>query len=486
MAKERSNVLNKAKSRTKAFSENAKNNNNVARIMQDIQSNGPALYGVDNFYIHNNNRNFLFAAEQVNAILNNAMVDIRAAWLQEAETLKQLSIQKQDQFLNQLSSIGITSKKVLEQTLQNQIATYQIDLSSVISKISNLPKGKKTADELKLIANQVIGINEKMKAINANEINNRLIENLKAANEQAQKFISWCDKHKVAGEATSFNGQALEHTQGLSTTKLMFYTLPSTLETLVVKAFKDVVPEHLKKEIIYTASNTAKGTSADLTAFNMGISIKMNANTVKQAKTRIADTFFQWNEQLNNTEYMSLGGVQQYLFNKNKQNFSLVNALKYLFVNYGSLQTLEATSILDNAWKVVILSNLNEKLFGYGKLGQKGMTLKQIIDQMPVAEINSSGQVIWFSDIIANVITKINQDTFNIHSLASYKLNAASFDNKPLLQAKKNAISKMKVISYKNIMKMVSNELSVARSALVKNVQLSVQYHVNLGNSLQQ
>ena len=490
MLKKRTNVLNKSKDRNKAISKAS----TAERVKSDIASNGMALYGVSNFYIHNNGKYFLLGAEYANQILRSAFSSIKSAWVTEAQHLKKLCLEKEVRFLSEVGSAlnagGPLSKQEMENKFLNEFNQfYAADFQDIVQKLGSMQQGVKTAGQLRSIAAGIDSINQKLTILqNHPSFDDNFLQNLTAAATTANTFVQTY-QHISDDATTDGTGKSFDDTKGLSVRKMILYTLPRTLETLVIKAFNDIAPNYFAK---YIGDNTAKGSSADVSYFNTGFSVKMNNSTIKQEKSRIANTFFNWSQNFSQ-EHSALSEVGNIL---DSNGAMLTNILKYLFINYASTDDVNAPGILSDAWQIIILSNLNQKLFGYNKTGQKNMNLQDIINQMPVAEVNGRGQIIWFSDVMTSLINRITQDSNNIKSFASYKLNSAFYDAQGLFEAKKSAIQKIAGSSFKKanidklnysaIIALIQSELNSARNALLKSVQLSIQYHINIQDIIQE
>ena len=491
---ERKNVLKKkAKNRTKAISDLDVNkmsdtkNAHFSNIVADIQQNGKILFGNQQTYIHNHSINFIEGAKAANAILRSKFGEIKDAWIVEAAGLKELCEKKEQDFFAKLqSSLGkAIDRKGFQKLLNDSVGSFDINLNEVIATFKDLPEGQKTVGQLKTIIQQVKNINAGMKKLNqSGDFNQHFMDNLQAMEEQFKSFEQWCEQLEIDDNAMTYNGKELQNTEGISTRRVMLYVLPNALENLIVAALKKIGTQKIKEQafsVIHTASETAKGSTADVSILGTGFSIKMNKTKIKQEKNRIMKTFFDWNENLNEPETVPLNVVNQVL-NRRTGGASAVNILNYLFLNYGALSQINADDILEDAWRTVILSNLNQKLFGYNKSGQKNMSTEEVINNIPVAGINGNGELVWYADLINDILQKISNDRLNIKSLAGYKLNSAFYNNTALSRAKRKAMPQLEELNYKNLKSAVSKELNAARKELLNSIQISIQYHINISS----
>lgn len=458
----------------------------VQRIQKDIAANPTVLYGSNQTYIHNHSATFLEGVTYANTLLRSKLQEIRSAWEVEAKNLRKLCKDKEKDFFTKMQAeLGESIDRIGFQNMLNKsLGNFQLDLADTIVQLSELPEGKKTIGQLKIIVNKVKAINQKLNELNTGDFNEDFLRKMGEIEQSYKEFEDWCRSTGVDDSQMNFNEEEAQHLQGISTRRVMLYILPNTLENLIVAALKKIGTEKIKNEafsIIHTANETTKGSSADVSMLGTGFSIKMNKTMVKQAKTRIAKTFFDWNDNLNDTKQYTLNAINE-VMTKRTGGASAVNILKYIFLNYGALRTIDAASILQDAWNAIILANLNQKLFGYNKQGQQDLTISQVIDIMPVAGITNEGKIVWYADLMDELLTKINNDSFNINSLASHQLSTGFYNNKLLSQAKKKVIQEIGVdnITYKILKDKASSALNKARKELENSIQISLQYHINI------
>ena len=464
-------------------------NDIAARIDADIAASAAVLYGDEkSIYIHNRSRNFLAGAGYANTFLRSCYGDLLSAWQAEAKELLSICTANESNFFNKLQSNsaidGIGTKQGFIRAFQDQWQKAEVDLSQMINFVAKLPSGKKTKSELNTIASYVIQLNNAMAHMSSDVIDQSFVDRLTVLANTATKFQKWCNDRSIDGSATSYKGKPFRHTDGLSVTNMLLHTLPSALESMVGQTCVDLIGEGLVKNTA-KQTNTAPG---DLMIDGVSISIKSNKTALKQEKQRQLKSFFNWAHS-NNAAMNSLQQVGREL-TKQRGDVSIQNALYYLFMNYGALSQINATSILQDAWKVVVLSGLNEKMFGYNKTGQGKM--KDIVSKLPVAVINSQGQIIYMSDIVTQLIDTITPDLSQVLKLASYKLMVSRVSLNELSKAKTAAIQKWKKrhgnnmdnFTYKYLKQEVAAQLSTIVQTLSSNITLSVQYKIDFASAI--
>ena len=462
-------------------------NDIASRIDADIAASASVLYGDEKLiYIHNRSRNFLAGAGYANTFLRSCYGDLLSAWQAEAKELLAICATNESNFFHKLQSNsaieGIGTKQGFIRAFQDQWQKAKVDLSQMISFVAKLPSGKKTQSELNTIAEYVIKLNNAITGMSSNVIDQDFAGRLTTLANTATKFQKWCNDRSIDGSATSYKGKPFQYTDGLSVTNMLLHVLPSALESMIGKTCVELIGESLVK-------NTAKQTSTatgDLMIDGISISIKSNKTALKQEKQRQLKSFFNWVHS-NNTEMNSLQQVGREL-TQQRGDVSIQNALYYLFMNYSALSQINATNILQDAWKVVVLSSLNEKMFGYNKAGQGRM--KDIVSKLPVAVINSQGQIIYMSDIVTQLIDAMKPDLSQVLKLASYKLMISRVSLKELGEAKTAAIQKWKKthrnnmdnFTYRYLKQEVAAQLSTIVQTLSTNITLSVQYKIDFAS----
>ena len=315
------------------------------------------------------------------------------------------------------------------------------------------------------------------------QFDDKFLNRLTELQQKCDEFTQWCESVNIQGsERTRWKRKPLQHTSGISTRKLMLDIMPNLLEGLILNAMidtgKGVIIDGLPIEVRSVASNTATGTTVDNMFGNIGFSVKTNTKQIKQTKTRYMDSFFKWNDKIK--EQKELNSVQNLMIELNSDNYSIQSMLQYIILNYGSFVNLSDKKVLEDAFKVIILTNLNQKMFGYNKLGQADIKIGKLIQDFPVAGINSEGKVVWYADLFDKLLRQLNTYPNKIKNLASCKITPGSYNRDWLYKQKQKAIRNSKNVSYVWLKEQIAEDLKKAQDQLAASVHLTVQYHLDI------
>ena len=480
-------------------------------------------------YIHTDPGNYTIKMNLVNQVLRSKTHQITQSFVQECELMSKIIRDKEQAFLKQSQckdrtefehvfySVNINSIQVLTQ--------FNI-LSSDILKIS---RGKKTLAQLKQFVEFMSKLNSYSNVLTSNVIDQSFLKRFNTTvNNWNKQLPQLADIVNQYGELTTITDEKIitqiqELTKGMSISKYILDIAPKFLEQIYLQMAEDYaqyIGIHLTQSnaIRSTAKATMRGSSADMEMFGGSFSIKMNANIIKQAKTRVMDSFMTWNKNLQDANSPLSDIITSYS--------EVTNLIQYVLLNYASFKTqLDTTrhginksdkqahrsnrnfvpnkTILTDAMRLLIIMNLNQKLFGYNKAGQTDMTLTQIIQQLPIAVLNGGvldteeqvhNQIIWLADVVDYIKTQIQQSVSNADSLATWSISTAGFDRTSLYNIKCDAIDKLldvqneediphyANVTYDKIYNLINTYLTLAGEQLRRSIQLSIQYKIALHN----
>lgn len=166
---------------------------------------------------------------------------------------------------------------------------------------------------------------------------------------------------------------------------------------------------------------------------------------------------------------------------------------EYICYNYAYLGATDR-ELLDDSFRLLALSSLHEKMFGYNKGAQAGITLEDLINSFPIAILNAKGEVIFMDKMLDSVIDKINSDIAQLSTMDSYftyKLEAA-FSSKPrfnknitvldsLWRSKLYAIEDIRkdkrTTTYAELKQLVKKEIDSKIKSMQNNIRVSIAYN---------
>lgn len=445
----------------------------TATLIQDIQKSASVFYGNKPIYIHNNGRNFATAATIANTKLGTELIKLRKIWESEARELIQLCEQNENIFFSRVQSA--TNKKFDRQSFKSYIAQVLEDVTSTINlawqQTEALPKGKKTKEQLQSIAEIYKNLQVKLNSYTnkVSLVNTNFIKML----QEREKGINAVASHLSKVTKKDFKNL------GASVRSLVVYVLPKAFEELLLYQFAEIFGDDNVKSV---AEDTKLGTSGDMEVFGANFSVKSGDKHIKQEKSRILKTFFNYNKELNTTDGNNIIGSVDSLLKDRKVD----NIIKYILMNYAAIREFNDKSIIENAIKIIVLTSLNEKMFGYNKKYQT-TSLTQLIPQFPIAVINKSGEIVYMSDIMQQVIDSVKQDYNNINKLATFSFYSNPFSQQKVLrQKKKEALSSLPAnkINYKNLKSLIIGTLTDVNNELLSSILLNVQYHINIHSAI--
>ena len=459
--------------------------------MKDVSSiteSGAVLYGADGFvYIHNNRNNYAQYMGEASQLLINKKNQVISAWRRQTKVLKQECDRNESNFFGKMSE-AFKPEKITRQTFlekYNEVAKVPtVRLQELINELNKFPSGKKTVGELRQIEALVAEIEQFMSELNlSSTVGHDLTAELAKIKPGIKKFESALNTMQKKGQldenSTTLSKTAAKHSGALSISHIANKILPNVIEAIVHSSFTNMMMDKVgdkRKEIVqHTGKKTHTGTSADELLFNAGFSVKLdrskNSHTLQQQKSRQLETFFNLNEELKTNT--SLAGANATIF----QDPAIVHSLQYVLAN-SKLLGIEPSS-LPEIWGLLIISNLNEKIFGFNK--DRQTDLGQLIPQLPIAVISSKG-VAWTKDLINKLLTDID---LNFNSLASAYMSFKG-DSKTLLDklyqekdtAKATLTSLHMEITYENIKQYATSNLKNLMQQALRDLSVVIQYYI--------
>lgn len=482
---------------------------NNLNLLVDLENNYPVFYApLQPIYIHNHSRNFLIAGQKVQSELNKLHEQIIDKWKKDINSLHHFMEMRQAKFFQILQSLTGESYDIknfaykFNNFTNEYIAKLDINLGTIkniINDKSKIPRGKKTLDQLRILAEQYNNLFKYVKLIKQKgTIDESTLIYLQKHLEGINKFIK--DNKRSGGDKIKFN-KVTQNTvlKDLSVTKLNANTIPRILESQVGVIFEEWIKSLTDKQIPdlfkigYNKDGTQYTTSSDIyltdgKLLNFGFSIKSKQE--QQIKARLLKNFFIFDERLKNNDIISVDNIFNLLTSKN-----IIGALNYIIMNYAYLNIQDPT-ILKEVSSVVLLSNLNEKLFGYNKKEQKNRNLMELINEMPIAIItgakkdNSGLHIMFMTEVLDSILKQISDSFVNVDTLGKVTIKYRSKSkptskNNDLMIAKQAFMTKNpNDINYEAIKKGILGKLEVINHKLSNDIQLSVQYKLKLkGNN---
>jgi hypothetical protein len=206
----------------------------------------------------------------------------------------------------------------------------------------------------------------------------------------------------------------------------------------------------------------------------------MNKTDLKQTKKRQLQTFFDWNEDLQNPIQLTPEGGNIYVNSLQTAmgNTKAISMIQYILMNYANMSNSD-TSVLTDAFQILALSGLNEKVFGYNKKRQDQI-FADIVSKLPIAVINGQGSIIYMKDLMLKIIEKIESDFSNIKSMAKVTVNKTRVNVQALNQKKKEALNQIPGdFKYPILKQMIASELQSVTNQLLSAIQVSVAYKIH-------
>ena len=405
---------------------------------------------------------------------------------------------KEITFFEKISNVSKTrfNKKNFASRFDKYIQQFSafLDLSNIRQRILQYEHGDKTIGQLRQLADEYNNLFEYVKNIqNLGQINDNTLNYLEKHLNSIKTFIQ--KNTKLANDVikkSKFKGSKTlvdESLSDLSITKLTLNTIPNIIESTLGIAFSNFIQSYtIEKLDIKTRfeSDTQKGTSSDIYTTLNGLELanfSVKSKQWSQAKTRQLKSLFDFNDTLKNNDYIKLDILFNFL---NSKKINAYNAFRYLIMNYAYLNT-QNPSLLTDMNKIILLSSLNEKLFGYNKTGQKSLQLGYLINEFPLAILAPASdrigvKVTFMSDYIEEFLDSIDSATFKMSDLGTIKID---FSNKIKPTAKNNSLLMEKQavinkhpndINYNFIKKAIKGNLELLNQQLSKEINLKIQY----------
>ena len=469
----------------------------VSRIDADIAANYPIFYTGGQIYLHRNVRNFNSASLKVNNELRRQIGALISAFKNDARTLIQICETNEQEFFSKLNVHMRTlnpefqpyTRSSFQAKFQQHFQeTVSIQLSGLTGELAKIPKGKKTIAQLKSLAAWFQSLEHAIRNMELNDyLDADFLEKLAKRNQYILTNFSNKLPNGIDEASTTLPGyskKVKEMVAGLSTGSANLYLLPSILEALIAQNFDAlqelVVGKHIESITQRVGSNIAKGTSGDVEVLGAQFSVKMNKTDLKQTKKRQLQTFFDWNEDLQNPIQITPGANDYYLnsLQTAMHNTNTIAMIQYILMNYANLSNSDST-VLTDAFQILALSGLNEKIFGYNKKRQNQI-FANIVDKLPIAVVNSQGGIIYMKDLMLKIVDQIEANFANIQAMAKVTINKTRVNVQALNQKKKEALNQIPgEFKYPMLKQLVAKELNEVTSQLLNSIQVSVAYKIH-------
>lgn len=474
----------------------------VSRIDADIAANYPVFYTGGQIYLHRNVRNFNRASVEINAELRRQIGTLVSAFKKDAAVLIQICEKNEHEFFSKLNAHmrtldpefqPYTRTSFQSMFQQNFQTTINVQLSNLTGELAKIPKGKKTIAQLKNLANWFMLLEQTVKDLQLNDyLDADFLSALEARNKHILTHFSNKLPVSVNEASTTIPGSAKkvkEMVAGLSTGSANLYLLPSILEALVAQNFDAlqtlVVDKRLESITKRVASDTAKGTSGDIEVLSAQFSVKMNQKDLKQTKKRKLQTFFDWNTDLQEPIQITPNNGNVYLNSLQTAmgDTNTIAMIQYLLMNYANMSNSDI-KVLTDAFQILALSGLNEKIFGYNKKRQDQI-FANIIDKLPIAVINGQGEIIYMKDLMLKIVSQIETNFANIKTMAKVTVNKTRVNVQALNRKKKEALNQIPGdFKYTMLKQMVATELQTVTNQLLSAIQVSVAYKIHYDDIL--
>lgn len=469
----------------------------VSRIDADIAANYPVFYTGNQIYLHRDVRNFNRASVEVNAELRRQIGTLVSAFKNDALALIQVCEKNEQDFFSKLnkhmstldSSFEPYTRSSFQAKFQQHFQeTVGIQLSGLTGALATIPKGKKTIAQLKSLAVWFRELENTVRSMQINDyFDTDFLRELEQRNQRILKNFSNRLPAGIDEAAATLPGsakQVKEMVAGLSTGSANLHLLPSILEALIAQNFdalqEAVVGKRLDSITKRVASDTAKGTSGDVEVLGVQFSVKMNKTDLKQTKKRQLQTFFDWNEDLQNPIQLTPEGGNVYVNSLQTAmgNTNVISMIQYILMNYANMSNSD-NSVLTDAFQILALSGLNEKIFGYNKKRQDQI-FANIVGKLPIAVVNGQGGIIYMKDLMLKIIEKIESDFSSIKSMAKVTVNKTRVNVQALNQKKKEVLNQIPGdFKYPILKQMIASELQSVTNQLLSAIQVSVAYKIH-------
>lgn len=474
----------------------------IERIDADINMNYPVFYTGGQIYLHRNVRNFKVASVKINKEINNQISTLVSAFRSDAQTLIKICEDNETRFLstlnNKMRTLDARFKPYTRdsfRTLFNQHfqSTISVELTSLNGALATIPKGKKTIAQLRQLADWYQRLEQMVKSLQLNNyLDGEFLTSLEQRNANIQaNFINSLPPglDEALSTLPGSSKKIKEMVAGLSTGSANLYFLPTIVEALIAQNLdalsEVVVGKKITTNVKMVGKDTSQGTSGDVEALGVQFSVKMNQRDLKQTKNRQLQTFFDWNADLNQPIIIQATKQDEYLnsLQTAMSNNNLIPMIQYLLMNYANL-TNSDISTLETAIQVIALSGLNEKIFGYNKKRQNQI-FANIIDKLPIAVINSRGDIVYMKDLMVKIIAKIDQDFNNIKAMAKVTINKTRINVQNLNAKKKAALGQIPgKYKYVQLKQMVTSELAQVTNQLLSAIKINVAYKIHYDDVL--
>lgn len=457
--------------------------NDVSKIIEDAA----VLYNSNGFvYIHNNRNNFAQYVGEASQVLISKKNEVISAWRRQSKVLMQECDRNESRFFNNMSK-DFAGEQITRQTFLEKYKSVAekptVQMQNLITNLSKFKSGKKSIAMLQEIGAQVQQIETLVSSLNLeSEVSDSTINKLKPLLEGIKKFNNAIDTMKKRtnfdSQSTKLSKVAQRHVGALSLGKITNEVLPAVMEAIVHSSFRDMLKESISKDLskaAHAGKQTNTGTSADETFFSAGFSVKLDRSKEKdilqQQKSRQLTTFFNLNEELETNT--SLAGANATIF----RDENIIHSIQYVLAN-SKMLGLE-TSMMSEIWSLLIIANLNEKVFGFNKTYQTDLTA--IVQNMPIAIISSKG-VAWTKDLVVKLLNTVDLNFNNLATAYTPVVGDATSILQELYTEKIKTIESLKAnntpITYANIKAAADGNLRSLMEQIIKNISITIQYYI--------
>lgn len=380
-----------------------------------------------------------------------------------------------------MSLFNIKKRKDLVEFL-NQLQPIQmmINLKGLSKEWSKLRKGWKSEDE---IQNIITIYNRLIEAIDEYSLKGKELE-------EVETLIA-----EYKSNAQKIKNKELKEAPGLSK-RVGFVKIWGPLMEIISNDIasslnSNNVLENVIFDKIDVSKDTKTGSSADTVLsiknkndnnilFTIPISVKTSGAVLQQNKSRLFQTFFT-DIKYNNIKPNKLRNmVNTISFEKNRG----IDIVRYIISNYSLQEGLKEDSI-KNFYLLLIISSVNEKIFGFNKTQQTKDL--DILNKIPIFSTSTSG-VHLLSELLERIIYQIEQDFNNIFKLqrnvsisknTSYlkELNAKREKIKRKIRKKSESITYDTLIEYGLIKEILSLQEKIMNSNKI-SIQYAIPYDI--------
>ena len=473
------------------------------RILEDIDKNNKVFYQ-DGIYLHNHADWFEKSMAVINSKIKNLGAQAKAAFESDSIYLNNWIQKKQQLFFNKLNLEFNLQGDAVVDTKEKFVDWYHgivklADITAILESSKELKVGRKSQEDLQKICNIITTTVNKIIAtgyFDENKINEwkQLVENM---NKELSGAIKKYGVQEGAVEMPEVQniGLSLQSFRNNWFPKLHEVTTYSILyDSLTLAQGRETGTKDKSVPVSLVAKEGATGTSSDIKFLNASFSLK--TKQAKQTKTRVLENFSTWQDSLNGTNSIDINQEERQntvdnlytLLNEN--NFFEMS--KYAIYNYVYLGVNDK-ELLEDCFRLLALSSLHEKMFGYNK-SKQNKALRQLIYEMPIATLDAYGNVVIMDDLLSGALESVKDATQGLSSVDKYFTYGleSTIKNKPrhgknitilntLWKKKVKSLDKIKKEgnkpSYKALKYAVKEEINNQLQSMYHNIQVTISYN---------